>query len=140
MEFRDKFKLGDVICSNAFYNGKLMVVQKFSEAFSPFHGSCYVCDDMFIDNQGWCAYEHKDYIGEKIEYDWRLATDHDYLRNLENWMDIKYTLSNHTECVISNNGIYILDGVILNPQEAIELRDIINKHVGVHETINLPKN
>ena len=85
MGFKDKFKMGDAICSDHFYNGKLMIVKEGHSRY--FDGFCYVCDDMFINNQQWCAYEMMSgYSYREHSYEWRIATDDDYYKNILNYL------------------------------------------------------
>ena len=55
MKFQDKFKPGDIICSDRFHNGLCMVVE--SSGISLKGEFRYSCEDLVRENKGWLAYE-----------------------------------------------------------------------------------
>jgi hypothetical protein len=131
MKFEEKFKEGDVICSDNFYNGKLMVVKYFT--YRDFIGRIgYTCEDLFLKNQNWSAHEYGCYFDKP--YNWRLATDEDYIRELNKRIEVSEDMGRYGKIVV-NEGIDIYinnysDSITLTPEEALQLRDVINKYVG----------
>lgn len=129
MKFEEKFKKGDVICSDNFYEGKLVIVKcvntDFIERFS------YTCEDLFLKNQNWSAYQYNIFGNP---YEWRLAKDEDYIRQLDRRIEISQDMGNYGKIVV-NEGIDVYindfsDSITLTPEEALQLRDMINKYVG----------
>lgn len=86
MNFKDKFKPGDIICSDRFHNGLCMVVDNL-ELSSIRKDFRYRCIDLVREDQLWGAYEFQRIISGK-PYNWRIATDDDIANYLSRFLDI----------------------------------------------------
>jgi len=131
MKFQDKFKPGDIICSDRFHNGLCMIVESSGE--SQFNGWGYTCIDLVKDHQRWRAYESDDYMF-KFAYNWRIATDDDIVNYISRFVNIKLGKVGYYEVRLLDDGIIIDDGVedggmILNAEELAQLGKIINERV-----------
>ena len=123
MKFQDKFKPGDIICSDRFHNGLCMVVE--SGRTSYFNGDFrYNCEDLVRENQGWCAYE---------EYNWRIATDDDIAKYLSRFLHIPLGNVGFYNIELTDSGITIVRGdeavLSLEAEELAQLGKIINERV-----------
>ena len=129
MKFQDKFKPGDIICSDRFYNGLCMVVESSG---SPYEFELrYRCQDLVKEDQWWFAYENRPYIARP--YNWRIATDNDIADYLSRFVEIDLGKVGFFEVRLTNNGI-MLDGgtdytISLEAEELVQLRKIINERV-----------
>jgi hypothetical protein len=129
MKFQDKFKPGDIICSDRFHNGLCMVVE--SSGISLGGEFRYRCNDLVRDAQNWLAYE-KMYLTRP--YSWRIATDNDIANYLSRFIHIPLGKVGYYKVSLLDNGILIDDGVedggmILDAQELVQLGKIINERV-----------
>ena len=124
-----QFKKGDIICSDRFRFGLLMFVEKDEpetfdiSSWEP--EEFYLCTSLLNPKQTWCAYDN---------YNFRIATDDDIERELARYKVSSEILSSDISVDISDENIILEDDhdnfLILEPSEAIKLRDIINKYVG----------
>lgn len=128
MRFEDKFKEGDIICSDNFYCGKCVVVNHFDDKH-------YSCDDLVIENQQWSAYEFRNTWSERytLPNNWRIATDDDIVNYLSRFINIslgKFSIYNAT---LIDDGIRFDDGygngVTLNAEDLARLGKIINDRI-----------
>ena len=125
-----QFKKGDIICSDKFRCGLLMFVEEDEkDSWTSFNGELseefYSCTSLLRPGQSWCAYD---------DYNFRIATDDDIARELARYITSSEILSSDISVDISDENIILEDDhdnfLILEPSEAIKLRDIINKYVG----------
>lgn len=129
MKFQDKFKPGDIICSDRFHNGLCMVVESMGISLgSEFR---YSCNDLVRDAQNWLAYENEMYLTRP--YNWRIATDNDIADYLSRFVEIDLGKVGFFEVKLTNNGI-MLDGgtdytISFEAEELIQLGKIINERV-----------
>jgi hypothetical protein len=132
--FKDKFKLGDIICSDRFHNGLCMVVDYLKEDY--FSGEYrYSCDDLVKEHQRWGAYEFHTY--EKYHYNWRIATDNDIAKYLSRFLDIPLgKVGQFYVAKLTDDGIMLEDlmftdrDVHLVTDELADLKRIIDERVG----------
>lgn len=107
MKFQDKFKPGDIICSDRFHNGLCMVVE--SGQISSLRGKFYYsCEDFIKERQGWHAYEF-----ERCglhSYNWRLATDDDIANYLSRFLHIPLGSVGFYNAELTDSGITIVRG------------------------------
>lgn len=132
MKFRDKFKPGDIICSDRFHNGLCMVVECFKENTSinaSYLRHKYKCQDLVQENQDWLAYE-SDYVKP---YDWRIATDDDIANYLSRFLHIPLGSVGFYNAELNDSGITIVRGdedvLSLEAEELVQLGRIINERV-----------
>jgi len=130
MKFQDKFKPGDIICSDHFHNGLCMIVKSkgigiFPERFR------YGCEDLVRESQGWCACEFDTYIGNP--YNWRIASDDDIANYLSRFLHIPLGKVGAYEVELTDDGIRLDDGgeygVYFTVEELVQLGKIINEKV-----------
>ena len=133
MEFKDKFKIGDIIRRGGHVRaGQLMIVEELREPLDVdwVQGAdeyIYTCTDLFWKPQKWSAYEGGDFT---------LATDEDIISELSRRINTVETIESEygdVEVDINDKLMYIsLDGttVLVDPKAAIQLRNIIDKYVG----------
>lgn len=125
MKFQDKFKPGDIICSDRFYNGLCMVVESGGTTFEEYFR--YRCNDLVRDNQNWLAYEFY------TNNDWRIATDDDIANYLSRFLDIPLGKIGAYEVSLTDDGIRLNDGsdydIYFNAEELVQLRKLINERV-----------
>ena len=134
MNFKDKFKIGDIICSDHFHNGLCMVVVYLNEDY--FSGQYrYSCDDLVKEGQRWSAYEFDTMFNRP--YNWHIATDDDIAKYLTRYLHISIgKIGTHFDVEYSDDGIILqhtlLDDerVYLEPQELLDLKRIIDERVG----------
>lgn len=131
MKFQDKFKPGDIICSDRFYNGLCMIVESSGE--SPFNGKWeYTCSDLVNDYQRWRTHESDDYMF-KFDYNWRIATDDDIANYLSHFVHIQVPKIGNWNVELMDDGIMLDDGgdysVLLDAEELAQLGKIINERV-----------
>lgn len=127
-DFKDRFKVGDIIRRGGHIrSGQLMIVESFDSSRGYFDDrEAYTCQDLFIDGQKWAAYEEDDFT---------LATDDDIISEIASRMITMIEVDTDfgtLELDITDTMIYttIDDGTImLDPESAIKLRDIINQYV-----------
>lgn len=130
MNFKDKFKSGDIICSDHFYNGLCMIVRSHERSFirNEFY---YTCQDFVSENQYWSAYEFRPHTSKPTN--WRIATDDDIVNYLSRFVQIDLGKVGFFEVKLTNNGI-TLDGgtdytISLEAEELVQLSKIINERV-----------
>ena len=134
MKFKDKFKPGDIICSDRFHNGLCMVVDYLNEDYLSGQYR-YSCADLVKEHQRWCAHEFDTY--KEYPYDWRIATDDDIAKYLTRYLHISIgKIGTHFDVEYSDDGIILqhtlLDNerVYLEPQELLDLKCIIDERIG----------
>ena len=129
MKFQDKFKPGDIICSDRFHNGLCMVVE--STGISLVGEFRYRCNDLVRDSQNWLAYENEMYL--TMSYNWRIATDDDIANYLSRFLHIPLGKVGAYEVSLTDKGICFDNGFDFNiyfeAEELIQLGKIINKRV-----------
>lgn len=134
MKFQDKFKPGDIICSDRFHNGLCMVVESVKESWRFDDDRWrYSCVDLVKEHQRWHAYERDDFMF-KFDYNWRIATDDDIANYLSCFLRIPLGKVGHYKVSLLDNGILIDDGVedggmILEAEELVQLGKIINERI-----------
>ena len=132
MKFQDKFKPGDIICSDRFHNGLCMVVEsgEISHINRKFR---YICNDLVRDGQGWLAYENQSYSDRP--YDWRIATDNDIANYLSRFLHTPLGKIGTYDVELTDDGISLDDGgeydVYFTAEELVQLGKIINERVVV---------
>lgn len=130
MKFQDKFKPGDIICSDRFHNGLCMVVESSSYAYA-YGQFMYRCQDFVRDGQKWAACEFCGY-NSKL-YNWRIATDDDIANYLSRFLHIPLGKVGAYEARLTDNGIRLDDdsdySIFLDAGELVQLNRIINKRV-----------
>lgn len=126
MKFQDKFKPGDIICSDRFHNGLCMIVE--SSGISLGGEFRYKCNDLVRDNQSWLAYENKMFL-----YNWRIATDDDIADYLSRFIHIPLGKVGAYEVTLTDKGICFDNGFDFNiyfeAEELVQLGKIINERV-----------
>jgi hypothetical protein len=128
MKFQDKFKPGDIICSDHFHNGLCMVVESGRESFK---GWCYTCVDLIKEEQRWSAYENRGLFDHS--YNWRLATDDDIANYLSRFVHIPLGKVGAYEVELTDDGVRLDDGgeydIYFTAEELVQLGKIINERV-----------
>ncbi len=133
MKFKDKFKPGDIICSDRFRNGLCMVVDKLE--LSPIRKEFgYSCIDLVEEDQLWRAYEFQSIISDK-PYDWRIATDDDIAKYLSRFLDIPLgKVGEYYLAKLTNDGIILTNEFVeiihLDANELADLKRIIDERLG----------
>lgn len=134
MRFIEKFKIGDVICSDRFNNKKMMVVEevvkKGSESEDYFHRDGYRCMDLFDTAQQWRAYAYCSYTTET--YNWRLATDTDYIDALVSYINPSVVRLCQKTVMLSEDGLSIStsqDYVYMDITDTKKLKDYLNNWI-----------
>ena len=129
MKFQDKFKPGDIICSDRFHNGLCMVVE--SGGISLGGEFRYRCNDLVRDAQNWLAYENEMYLTKP--YNWRIATDDDIANYLSRFLHIPLGNVGFYNIELTDSGITIVRGdeavLSLEAEELAQLGKIINERV-----------
>ena len=130
MEFKDKFKPGDIICSDRFHYGLCMIVE---EGYVGLHREefKYRCTDLVKEYQLWSAYEF-DVVDRPNN--WRIATDDDIVNYLVRYVQIELGKVGTYNVKYLEDGIMLVDSgdaIILDPKELIQLKQIIEQRVGV---------
>lgn len=128
MKFQDKFKPGDIICSDHFHNGLCMVVE--SSEVSRINGNFrYRCSDLIKEDQMWAAYESN--LGKL--YNWRIATDDDIANYLSRFLHIPLGSVGFYNAELTDDGITIVRGdevvLSLEAEELAQLGKIIDERV-----------
>ena len=130
MKFQDKFKPGDIICSDRFHNGLCMVVEygRNSSRDGEFY---YGCDYLVRENQGWCAYEFDTFFSNP--YNWRIATDDDIANYLSRFLHTPLGKIGTYDVELTDDGIRLDDGgeygIYFTAKELVQLGKIINERV-----------
>lgn len=134
MKFEDKFKPGDIICSDRFHNGLCMVVDE--KYISSLNGKfCYSCDDLVKPQQRWYAYEFDNMFNRPNE--WRTATDDDIANYLSRFIDIPLGLVGDWYLAkLTDDGIMLEDrtftdkDIYFDAKELADLKRIIDERLG----------
>ncbi len=129
MKFQDKFKPGDIICSDRFHNGLCMVVESIG---SPYEFEFrYRCQDLVKEDQWWLAYEFCNYTPKPNN--WRIATDDDIANYLARFVHIPLGKIGVYEVSLTDGGIRLDDGrehaIYFEAEELVQLGKIINERV-----------
>lgn len=127
MKFEDKFKPGDIICSDRFREGKCMVVEELKRSY-PDGEYWYICVDLILEDQGWIARERNSM--RNVEYEWRIATDDDIVNYLSRFVKHRYKLGVTTDITISDDGMSIGE-THLDAKQLTDLSRLINHFVAV---------
>ena len=128
MEFKDKFKPGDIICSDRFHNGLCMIIEEVVYGI----GFKYRCIDLVKEHQRWNAYEFDTYFGKPNN--WRIATDDDIANYVAGYVQIGFGKVGNFDVRYLEKGIMLVDSediIILDQEELIQLKQIIEERVGV---------
>lgn len=129
MKFQDKFKPGDIICSDRFHNGLCMVVESTGTSLGGEFR--YRCNDLVRDAQNWLAYENDMYLTRP--YNWRIATDDDIANYLSRFLHIPLSKVGAYEVSLTDDGIRLNDGsdyvICFTAKELVQLGKIINERV-----------
>jgi hypothetical protein len=133
MNFKDKFKPGDIICSDRFRNGLCMVVERLNP--KDIWEDSFTCQDLVTDHQKWKAYEfHKMF---KRPNDWRIATDDDIANYLSRFVDIPLgKVGEYYIAKLTDNGIkleshlFSQETIYLEGEVLADLKRIIDERVG----------
>lgn len=130
MKFQDKFKPGDIICSDRFHNGLCMVVESSGISLKgEFH---YSCEDLVRENQGWLAYEFQSFFCTN-PYDWHIATDDDIANYLSRFLHIPLGKVGTYDVELTDDGIRLDDGgdcgIYFTAKELVQLGKIINERI-----------
>lgn len=131
MKFQDKFKPGDIICSDRFHNGLCMVVESVTIGFV--NGEFrYSCQDLVQENQKWSAYEFDSYMFN-LSYAWRIATDNDIANYLSRFLHTPLGKIGTYDVELTDDGIRLDDGgeygIYFTVEELVQLGKIINERV-----------
>lgn len=131
MNFKDKFKPGDIICSDRFHNGLCMIVDCGNNEW----GFRYKCEDLVKEGQRWSAYEFDTMFNRPN--DWRIATDDDIAKYLSRFLDIPLGLVGEWYLAkLTDDGIMLEDrmftdgNVHLGAKELADLKRIIDERLG----------
>ncbi len=128
-KFQDKFKPGDIICSDRFLNGSCMVVESGGTNFEEYFR--YRCNNLVRDDQNWLAYEFCQY--KHTNNDWRIATDDDIAKYLSRFLHIPLGSVGFYNAELTDSGITIVRGdeavLSLEAEELAQLGKIINERV-----------
>ena len=136
MNFKDKFKPGDIICSDRFHNGLCMIVGDVEIAFlRGVKDFRYKCEDLVKEGQGWLAYEFGTMFNRP--YDWRIATDDDIANYLSRFLDIPLGLVGEWYLAkLTDDGIMLEDrmytdkDIWFDAKELADLKRIIDERLG----------
>jgi len=134
MNFKDKFKPDDIICSDRFHNGLCMVVEKYNAC--DIMSESFTCQDLVKDNQNWRAYEFRGVVSGE-PYNWRIATDDDITKYLSRFLDIPLgKVGQFYLAKLTDEGIMLTDlmftdrNVHLDVEELDDLKRIIDERLG----------
>lgn len=133
MKFKDKFKPGDIICSDRFHNGLCMIVERFTP--KDIWGDSFTCQDLVKDHQKWRAYEFDSTFD--MPSDWRIATDDDIVKYLARHVRVNLgKVGEHFVAEYREDGIMLEDTmftdkyIYLEIDELADLKRIIDERVG----------
>jgi len=133
MNFKDKFKPGDIICSDHFRNSLCMVVERLNP--KDIWEDSFTCQDLVTDHQKWRAYEFDTMFDQPNN--WRIATDTDIVNYLSRFVDIplgkvgQFYLAKLTDDGIVLEDLMFTDrDVHLGVEELVDLKRIIDERVG----------
>lgn len=127
MNFKDKFKLGDIICSDHFRGGLCMVVERLNP--KDIWEDSFTCQDLVEDHQKWRAYEFDTMFNRPNN--WRIATDDDIANYLSRHLTISYKVGEYEIRVLDNClAIKGFDCTLyLEADELVDLKRIIDERV-----------
>jgi hypothetical protein len=136
MKFEDKFKPGDIICSDCFHDGLCMIVEDVGIAMlwggNDFR---YKCEDLVKEGQGWCAFEFDSMFDKP--YNWRIATDDDIAKYLSRFLDLPVgVVGDWYLAKLTDDGIMLEDRMFTNKdiwfdaKELADLKRIIDERLG----------
>ena len=134
MNFKDKFKPGDIICSDRFHNGLCMVVDYGND--NSWNGDFrYSCDDLVREGQRWSAYEFDTMFNKP--YKWRIATDNDIAKYLSRFINIplgkvgeNYIAKLTDTGIVLEDTMFIDGNIHLEADELADLKRIIDERLG----------
>jgi hypothetical protein len=130
-DFKNKFKKGDIICSDRFHNGLCMVVDYYKE--DSYFGQGYTCEDLVQPYQRWSAYPNYLFFTGGVAYNWRIATDDDIAKYLDRYLEINLgKVGKHTAMHKADGIMLELDygeSVLLSVDALKSLRNIIDRVV-----------
>jgi hypothetical protein len=130
-DFKNKFKKGDIICSDKFHNGLCMIVDYFKECNH--FGPGYSCEDLVQPYQRWSAYLNDLFFNRGVDYNWRIATDDDIAKYLDRYLEINLgKVGDHTAMYEADGIMLELDygeSVFLSVDALKSLRNIIDRVV-----------
>ena len=130
MKFQDKFKPGDIICSDRFYSGLCMVVESSRCGYTR-NAFRYRCQDLVKEEQWWLAYKNRPHLSRP--YNWRIATDDDIVNYLARFVHIPLGKVGVYEVTLTDKGICFDNGFDFNiyfeAEELVQLGKIINERV-----------
>jgi hypothetical protein len=133
MKFKDKFKIGDIICSDRFHNGLCMVVERFNP--KDIWEDSFTCQDLVTDHQKWRAYENDNYKFN-VSYNWRIATDDDIVKYLSRFLETplgkvgQFYFAKLTDDGITLEELMFTDrDVYLGVEELVDLKRIIDERL-----------
>jgi hypothetical protein len=134
MKFKNKFKAGDIICSDRFHNGLCMIVIKL-ETSTITEEFRYRCIDLVKEEQLWGAKEFDSMFDKP--YDWRIATDDDIAKYLSRFLDIPLGLVGDWYLAkLTDDGIMLEDRMFTNKdiyfdaKELADLKRILDERLG----------
>lgn len=134
MNFKDKFKPGDIICSDRFHNGLCMIVERYNP--EDIWEENFICQDLVKDDQKWRAYENDKGLFNK-SYDWRIATDDDIVKYLTRYINIplgkvgEYYIAKLTDYgIVLEDLMFTSVDIHLEADELADLKRIIDERVG----------
>lgn len=132
MNFLDKFKKGDIICSDNFRSGLCMIVE--NKGVSNISGPSYTCVDLMAENnkypQKWIAKEFGLFTKPN---NWRIATDDDVVNYMLRYFhpikegDNKLSFNLNEEFLTINT---YGDKCYLNMEEIPKLKDYLIRRLG----------
>jgi hypothetical protein len=130
--FKDKFKVGDIICSDRFRGGLCMIVEKYNPIET--WEDSFTCQDLVIDHQKWRACEFDTMFDNPNN--WRIATDDDIANYLSRFLDIplgkvgQFYLAKLTDDGITLEELMFTDrDVYLGVEELVDLKRIIDERL-----------
>jgi len=131
MNFKDKFKPCDIICSDRFHNGLCMVVERYNP--KDIREESFTCQDLVEDHQKWMAYEFDKMFNRPN--DWRIATDDDIANYLSRFLDIPLgKVGEYYLAKLTNDGIILTNEFVeiihLDANELADLKHIIDERLG----------
>jgi len=132
MNFKDKFKSGDIIFSDRFRGGLCMVVERLNP--KDIWEDSFTCQDLVTDHQKWKAYEFDTMYDQPNN--WRIATDTDIVNYLSRFVDIPLgKVGQFYLAKLTDDGIILKDlmftdrDVHLGVEELADLKHIIDERV-----------
>jgi hypothetical protein len=136
MKFKDKFKVGDIICSDRFHNGLCMIVEKYMKIDHSYRHwpERFKCQDLVKDDQKWSAYEFDSLFNKPNN--WRIATDEDIVKYLSTFVEIqlgkvgeRYTAKLTDSGIILEDDMFTSWDVHFESNELVDLKKIIDQRI-----------